>query len=545
MKFFEEEEYGTTNNIDNLNAFNANTDLATKKFNVITIEPSSTTTQLRSTLDQSEVEEDLVEKATTSLTEAIAELRKQHDEIQVLKKDRMFDDEITEKEMEIIEKRVKLQQEQFKEFQSRDLKRKYKRFKQEWEFLTLEEVELALKETNENEEQAFLNFTDKTYIAKIRKNLCLNGSDVVISEEVKLEREKLVKRRVNLVKRVASDALKNKGSGRFKGARLDVALKQLENCEDKEEVFSGWSAARTTAYKAIDTNPNSYYYRFNAPGEKQKNGQWDALFMARLREWGEVGQWGIFSQKIPGRVGYQCSNFYRLLLKNGEVKDENYYIDEEGQSHYLFGKKEGKEGVVRRNSKHWKEENKGKVGINNSCNNSNINNENTKFGGVKKRKSRSKLKKNIHEEDEDIDMEDEIDFDEFDSHYSSSSNNTGNPSSHNQTLGSEQDGKDESGYQPLKNPKRLKKDNRCEKVFTEKNLNPLPGFIDPITLDEVIKPAISPFGHVMSYESWTRCLSDPDRKNICPLTKKSLTKRELVVLTHENIEEYRDKIVNK
>ncbi|CAG8452391.1 4011_t:CDS:2, partial [Racocetra fulgida] len=27
--------------------------------------------------------------------------------------------------------------------------------------------------------------------------------------------------------------------------------------------------------------------------------------------------------------------------------------------------------------------------------------------------------------------------------------------------------------------------------------NPLPGFIDPITLEEVVKPAISPYGHVM------------------------------------------------
>jgi len=29
--------------------------------------------------------------------------------------------------------------------------------------------------------------------------------------------------------------------------------------------------------------------------------------------------------------------------------------------------------------------------------------------------------------------------------------------------------------------------------------NPLPGFTDPITLEEVVKPAISPYGHVMGY----------------------------------------------
>jgi hypothetical protein len=36
-----------------------------------------------------------------------------------------------------------------------------------------------------------------------------------------------------------------------------------------------------------------------------------ALFMKRLGEMGACGKWGIFSMTIPGRVGYQCSNFYR------------------------------------------------------------------------------------------------------------------------------------------------------------------------------------------------------------------------------------------
>ena len=62
--------------------------------------------------------------------------------------------------------------------------------------------------------------------------------------------------------------------------------------------------------------------------------------------------------------------------------------------------------------------------------------------------------------------------------------------------------------------------------------NPLPGFIDPITLDEVEQPAISPSGHVMSYSSWSRCLTGT---NICPLTKQPLKKRDLVILTWENI----------
>lgn len=36
--------------------------------------------------------------------------------------------------------------------------------------------------------------------------------------------------------------------------------------------------------------------------------------------------------------------------------------------------------------------------------------------------------------------------------------------------------------------------------------NPLPGFIDPITLEPVVTPAISPHGHVMGLATWKVCL---------------------------------------
>ncbi|KAJ1837217.1 hypothetical protein LPJ73_007474 [Coemansia sp. RSA 2703] len=51
----------------------------------------------------------------------------------------------------------------------------------------------------------------------------------------------------------------------------------------------------------------------------------------------------------------------------------------------------------------------------------------------------------------------------------------------------------------------------------------------------------------MGYDSWVRCLMFPpegSQRNICPLTKKPMTKRDLVVLTYDNIEQYRSKIVN-
>lgn len=79
------------------------------------------------------------------------------------------------------------------------------------------------------------------------------------------------------------------------------------------------------------------------------------LFMKRMKEVGVDGQWGIFSMTIPGeeyifmvfffplsissgRVGYQCSNFYRFLIQQGIVKDPNYVMDDKGKVHYLFSK---------------------------------------------------------------------------------------------------------------------------------------------------------------------------------------------------------------
>ena len=84
--------------------------------------------------------------------------------------------------------------------------------------------------------------------------------------------------------------------------RLDDALANVTEME-------GWSEARIRAYQGMKTNPNAYFYRFNAPGETQRNGAWskeeDELFMKRLKEFGTDGQWGLFSMSIPGRVGYQ------------------------------------------------------------------------------------------------------------------------------------------------------------------------------------------------------------------------------------------------
>jgi hypothetical protein len=56
-------------------------------------------------------------------------------------------------------------------------------------------------------------------------------------------------------------------------------------------------------------------------------------------------KWGLFSRNIPGRVGYQCSNFYRLLVKRGEIIDTNYEVND-GKIHHI-----NKDGSLRDESK--------------------------------------------------------------------------------------------------------------------------------------------------------------------------------------------------
>lgn len=72
-------------------------------------------------------------------------------------------------------------------------------------------------------------------------------------------------------------------------------------------------------------------------------------------------------------------------------------------------------------------------------------------------------------------------------------------------------------------------------------MNPLPGFIDAITCTEVVRPAISPYGHVLSYSTWLKCLcsSDLSLRNQCPFTKQPLNKRQLILLTFDNIEQFK------
>ncbi|KAI8808451.1 hypothetical protein BJ742DRAFT_808666 [Cladochytrium replicatum] len=462
----------------------------------------------------------------TSFTETIQALLQKSEEIETVRKERVFDSEITEEENEIIKKRVAIQQLQFREYERRDFIRKFNKIRSIYPYVHKEEVELALRETNQDEDAVIMQLTQKESLHALRKMFALQHAEDVsatLVEETAEQREandRLELRRTRMqmsTKRTSQDARKR--TIKFQRLHLDDALKKLEEqrTNGSKNMFEGWSEARKKAYKHIKTNPNSYYYRFNAPGEKQRNGPWTKeernLFFRRLDEVGADGQWGVFSMTIPGRVGYQCSNFYRGLLKRGQITDPNYFLDEQGVLHY---RKDS--GSARANSK---TQDIGAAGGGSS--------------GVQIKRIPSRKRKKSKYADDDDDGED--DSGNFVCNIAYSTRRTRSAAAAVTAPPVEA-----RAVTPIQDANAESTDAGEEYRFDD--ANPLPGFTDPITLDEVVRPAISPYGHVMSYESWVRCLASEDRKNICPLTKRTLTKRELVILTFENIHEFRDKIVN-
>jgi len=257
--------------------------------------------------------------------------------------------------------------------------------------------------------------------------------------------------------------------------------------------MEGWSEARKRAYILREKNPNAYYYRFNDPGEKQRNGKWTkeeiSLFYKRMDEVGVNGQWGVFSRAIPGRVGYQCSNFYRFLIETSQIKDDNYVLDATGKARYLHRTRKAK-GVGENATAPVKSA--------------------PTLTKPKKRTKKKGKKKRQQSEGEEGEGEDDDDDDEY-----------------RPTKKKKGDGDSDDGSEDVDNSN-----------------NPLPDFIDPIMNSKTTKPALSPYGHVLDYSTWSRILSQESSRNICPFTKQTLKKRDLILLTWENIDQYIDKILN-
>jgi hypothetical protein len=451
-------------------------------------------------------------------------------------------DSLTNAEMDLIQKRIHMQQQQYEHYERKERQAKTLKVKGLYNVLSEEEIAISLEEYENDEDAVILKFSEDDnfmeYLHELRKKIALkymtnSKEDSVIhslslsdTEEQRSAYDKLMKKRQKTLKRTTSAAAKQRYAGRL---RLDDALRQLQNSTGNlEKAMEHWSVARIRAYRLIDVNPNAYYYRFNAPGECQRNGPWTkeerVLFFERLRDVGANGQWGVFSMTIPGRVGYQCSNFYRHLVARGEINDSNYYIDEKGKTHYLFSTKKG---CVSQEEHHTRMRSQAPDSTWDTQSPASDESRWNKGLFIK----RFKRKKRYGDDDDNAfgnDMEEEDD--DYSGTFHCSAWNTTKRTRGRYTcpgISTEIHG------------------NSIENIKTKTQLeNPLVGFIDPITLEEVVKPTISPFGHVMGYDTWLRCLLTDAPKNTCPFTKKPLNKRDLVVLNHDNIQEYRSKIVN-
>jgi len=448
-------------------------------------------------------------------------------------------------------------------------------------------------------------------------------------------------------------------------------LKDTEN-------FEGWSAARVQAWKNKEVNPNAYYYRFNDPGESQKNGRIGMdehkIFMERVMECGVNVHWGTFSMKIPGRVGYQCSNYWRQMLKDEWVKDPNYLIRADRSLSYKRAKKGSIPDSVRKfsfvvlkdpsktfeplpgvhpkrpsdkalakflsqNVKDLNDKNNGKkIKKGKKEKNENKNNkleiEGDEDGEVENKKKRKKaviknknnkndpkpkdinkpkqsassyllfcnevrndfkkkhpekkmgelskliasewnemkdedkkkyvekgkeLRKEYNEKLEEYKASDKYQeylqkLKEWNERQMNKGENVENEQNEDEKEGSPeteeppkgpQRGKkrkhgmgEPSEYEPPQKKRKMKekKEKKNELILGE--------MIDIMTGDIMKKPAISPFGHVMEYDSWCSILRNAKTKNQCPFTKQSMTRRSLVKLDENNIGEYKDKIVN-
>jgi hypothetical protein len=237
--------------------------------------------------------------------------------------------------------------------------------------------------------------------------------------------------------------------------------------------------ARKISYAQARERPHAGYYRHLPAGETQRNGAWTEAerrkFFERMREWrGDsdtfTGCWGTFSLGIPGRVGYQCNNFYRALLQSGEMHDSQYVIGEDGKMHHASRVHPPRE---------------------------------------------SQRKKVEHQQSKPftIDMIESLRF----------------------VKGSE------TRTQAVSSDLAFEEEHQISRYEMWAMQNPLPEAIDFITQEPIRVPAISPDGYVLDYKTWLESLSE---KPVNPFTQRHLTKRQLVILTTENINEYAGRIVN-
>ena len=94
----------------------------------------------------------------------------------------------------------------------------------------------------------------------------------------------------------------------------------------------------------------------------------------------------------------------------------------------------------------------------------------------------------------------------------------------------------------IKNQKRYIVGQNNLKYHELESVNPLPGYLDQLTLKPMRLATLSPDGYVLDYDTWIKLLKE---QKVNPFTQNKIkTQRELIILTQDNFNQYKDMIVN-
>jgi hypothetical protein len=369
-----------------------------------------------------------------------------------------------------------------------------------WPEATAIELYWALEMCEESLEELFGNIGSEGFRREVRSVVARKGTVNRGDFEVKSEEEE--------------EEEEDENDEEFIGKRAKVSPvppRPLRPEDVPSEVFEAKSEHEQSKNAMHQSSSNAHLYRHRLPGEEQRFGVWTAeekeLFKQRLEELGGTdeafgGDWGFFSRGIPGRVGYQCSALYRNLVKNGEIQG-SLKPQKSDYGHRKSAVRErgrlARGAAVRR--------------------------------GRKRRRSEGDTDPSGDEQpvaigERRLEIEDIISIKFV------------------QGLGGPLVVSDDPPPSPplRRNRSPTGRDITAGLSMYERNAlqNPMPDAVDFITRNVMRVPTISPFGHVLDYQTWLELLKT---NKVCPFTRKPLTKRQLVVLTVDNIDEYRSKIV--
>lgn len=182
-------------------------------------------------------------------------------------------------------------------------------------------------------------------------------------------------------------------------------------------------------------------------------------------------------------------------METKQIIDPNYVLDDKGKAHYLFDKKNSNgevEKTFRTHSKHG-----GGSASESPRPRSTRTRAAPSTAADKKAAKKRKRRGNRWDSDDDDESDDFEDYNDNSGTYTMSNwGTTKRTRTRASTRTTAESGAASEGSGDME------QDEEDYDSDTPDVSNPLPGFVDPITLDEVVKPAISKYGHVMGYVTW-------------------------------------------